>query len=221
MVLWLFLLHIFQLSLAETGMELPREAEHVPANWRLFFQPVVEKIDKLTSRVDELTRWVKDNHRLPLRLNELKTKVDDLDKLKSRVDILTTQVFNLVKGGCSGDTCTRQETGSVLPIGSSLVSKNGLVTLEMQHDGNLVIYCKGTYEWHTHTNGVHMNTNQGLFFQTDGNLVLYDKSWKHVWHSHTYSTDANSLVLLNDGNLVLYGMRNGHVYWQSGTGGKC
>jgi len=230
MIWWLFLLRIFQFSSGEQliAPKLPKWAKNIDpitTDFRSFLYSVVKKIEDFDVLTDDLRE---DQKELNAKIQELtdgfredkKELNAKIQELTARVDKLTTRLDDLVEGGCSGDTCTRQKTGSLLPTGKSLVSKNGRVTLVMQTDGNLVIYCKGKgHLWHTRTSGV--NINKGLFFQADGNLVLYNKSGKPVWYSTTHGTDANNLVLLNDGNLVLYGMRNGHVYWSSGSGGKC
>ncbi|XP_063693050.1 uncharacterized protein LOC134824953 [Bolinopsis microptera] len=66
------------------------------------------------------------------------------------------------------------------------------------------------------------------FMQTDGNLVVYCKSWcpcarKPVWASNTSSTLIDTgLKIEKDGDLVLYDTK-GDAVWQSGThvrGGK-
>ena len=110
-------------------------------------------------------------------------------------------------------------TGSLLPLGQHLVSFNKKVTLEMQTDGNLVIYCRGKAIWQSGTAGTHIK--DGLQIQFDGNLVLYRNDGRAVWQSKTALTDGNHLILQDDGNLVFFGMMYGHVYWNAGTGGKC
>ena len=100
--------------------------------------------------------------------------------------------------------CTRMSTGSLLPLGQHLVSAYKQVTLEMQTDGNLVIYCRGKYIWQSGTGGIDIR--DGLNFQWDGNLVLYRKDGKVAWSSGTSLKDGNHLILQDDGNLVLYGM---------------
>ena len=93
--------------------------------------------------------------------------------------------------------CTRMSTGSLLPLGQRLVSTNKQIRLEMQTDGNLVIYCRGKWFWQSGTGGVDIG--DGLNFQWDGNLVLYRKDGKAAWNSGTGLTDANHLVLQDDG----------------------
>ena len=55
-------------------------------------------------------------------------------------------------------------------------------------------------------------------FQTDGNLVVYDRSGKAVWASGTNGKGATVCTLQGDGNLVIY---NGNQpLWATGTNGK-
>ncbi len=59
-----------------------------------------------------------------------------------------------------------------------------------------------------------------LSFQNDGNLVLYNKNKKPLWHTKTYDQAADRVVLQGDGNLVIYTADNRPVWasWTQGTG---
>jgi hypothetical protein len=114
--------------------------------------------------------------------------------------------------------------------------------LEMQVDGNLVLYEQsGTPIWHTNTYG---NNGASLHTQTDGNLVLYTTGFAPLWAtnavhrpdhlSHVNSSMTNTalfqgqlletadrkyrLVLQEDGNLVIYS--NSTPIWHTGTHGR-
>jgi hypothetical protein len=76
-----------------------------------------------------------------------------------------------------------------------------------------------------------LNPNQALFstnerweliYQSDGNLVLYDRSITPVpratWNSRTYGTSAGHCVMQSDGNFVVYNAEN-HPVWDSHTYG--
>lgn len=105
------------------------------------------------------------------------------------------------------DTLVR---GQSLQAGQFLRSQNGLYTLVMQGDGNLVQYNQaGQALWHTSTHG------SGATFavmQGDGNFVIYRPDGVPVWHTGTYGTAADRLVVQNDDNIVIYGP-GGQVFW--------
>lgn len=92
---------------------------------------------------------------------------------------------------------------SLLP-GQSLYTANRFYELRLQEDGNLVLYSPNRAIWASGTNGRKIDK---LVVQGDGNVVLYDASWKPIWSSTTSATDANRLVLQSDGNTVIYGIQ--------------
>jgi len=96
-----------------------------------------------------------------------------------------------------GDTLTE---GQKLVKGGSLTSKNGVYTVTLQDDGNLVLAARGEAVWSTATNGQDVVRAE---VQTDGNFVLYTAD-KPVWHSDTKGKKDVKLVLQDDRNLVLY-----------------
>ena len=114
----------------------------------------------------------------------------------------------------------RAENNAVaLPLGSSLISENGSVQLSMQLDGNLVIYAEPGKPgqrpiWSSKTNGVSIK--DGLIFQGDGNLCLYNAEGTPVWATMTNGTEVDKFTIKNDGDFVGTG-RHGTVYWQSGS----
>lgn len=98
--------------------------------------------------------------------------------------------------------------------GQVLRSANGMYTLEMQFDGNLVIYAPGHIaRWSTGTRGNLLFINQG-----DGNLALYTNTTprRAVWNSQTAGRGVGRLVLQDDQNLVLYRNAGGYS-WASNT----
>jgi cell wall-associated NlpC family hydrolase len=106
--------------------------------------------------------------------------------------------------------------GEQLKAGQFLRSPDKKLTLNMQTDGNLVLYAPGSQaRWNTHTRG-----HNGAFaaFQTDGNLVVYAADKKPLWNSfdHGGLRGANRLILQNDGNLVEY-TKTDAVTWNTGT----
>ncbi|KOS22136.1 Mannose-specific lectin [Escovopsis weberi] len=106
--------------------------------------------------------------------------------------------------------------GEWLKTGTSLFSENGKFELRMQDDGKLAIYKDGEFVWQTSPDQ-DWNT-EGARMQADGNLVIYDKSDKAIWHTDTAGSTGDSTVICvmqNDGNMVLY---RGSPIWASNTG---
>ena len=93
--------------------------------------------------------------------------------------------------------------GNQLGIGAALESANKRFRLDMQSDGNLVLYKEPEHRplWHTNT------INTGGFranLQRDGNFVVYTDKSVPIWNSRTQDRGLNYLQLQNDGNLVIY-----------------
>lgn len=100
-----------------------------------------------------------------------------------------------------------------------LVSPNREYFLDMQSDGNLVLY-KGDI---LHPQGDRAlwsskTSSPGAFaeMQTDGNLVVYSAANKPLWAANSGVHSNAMLALQNDGNLVLYDSSL-HPYWSTGT----
>lgn len=94
-------------------------------------------------------------------------------------------------------------TGQALISDGAVDSSDGY-RLDLQADGNLVVYSPAEYGggalWASTTRGrggVH------LVMQTDGNLVLYTASGKPVWSTATYGHPGARLVMDADGNMVV------------------
>ena len=102
--------------------------------------------------------------------------------------------------------------GRSLTRGSWLVSLNGIYTLVMQRDGNLVLHAKGVVVW---TSDTSSHPGAMALMRRNGDLVI--TQGRHLlWSSGTDGLgDAGSaLVLENDGNLVVYS-RAHKLLWQS------
>jgi hypothetical protein len=89
----------------------------------------------------------------------------------------------------------------------------GSYELRMQTDGNLVLYRQGVAIWSPNTWG-HSGAYTAM--QGDGNLVIYDKNKVPLWHSNTYRSAADRLVLFDDGRLELHDAV-GRVVWKRPT----
>lgn len=95
------------------------------------------------------------------------------------------------------------------------MSSNGVYSLVMQTDGNLVLYQSGaTVLWASPWAGVPTVANSKAILQTDGNFVLYRPdgvasyntctlNWSECV-SHGQSRIGASLTVQNDGNVVIY-----------------
>jgi hypothetical protein len=106
--------------------------------------------------------------------------------------------------------------GDTLEVGRTLRSSDLWYSLEMQSDGNLVLYRSPDRQalWATHTN---KKLATQVVMQGDGNLVLYTADRKPLWASNTNAPKNQGAVLRlqNDGNLVIY--KGTKAIWASHT----
>ena len=102
--------------------------------------------------------------------------------------------------------------------GSRYYSDSRRCYIELQTDGNLVLYREVDHKafWDSGTGGKDIPNVQ---FQTDGNLVMYDKGGSAVWSSGTHDKGAKRLVMQDDGNFVMYD-GDGKALWSTHTSGK-
>lgn len=110
-------------------------------------------------------------------------------------------------------------------------SLNGLYTLSMQKDGNLVLYdskCGIAPKCALWSSGSYREEGQYfLAIQPDGNLVIYKGrppagTDRHIWSSQTFGAlDHYFLAVQNDANVVVYKgtpMNTRGAVWSSKTG---
>lgn len=103
-----------------------------------------------------------------------------------------------------------------LQAGQSRFSPDGRFRLDMQSDGNLVLYIvNGAPLWGSNTLGLG---GTRATFQTDGNLVIYTASGQPVWGSGTSGNWGSAARIQNDGNFVIYS-EAGSPTWATETGG--
>lgn len=95
----------------------------------------------------------------------------------------------------------RLNGGDKLKKGEELVAKNGLVKLQLQTDGNLVLHNGTVVTWASGTNNKNVDY---CIMQKDGNLVIYNTSKKAVWSSGTEGHPGSYLVVQDDANTVIY-----------------
>ncbi len=105
---------------------------------------------------------------------------------------------------------------SLMKAGDSVV--NGLVELDMQSDGNLVVYQMTVGStakkaiWASNTNG-----NPGAYarMQDDGNLVVYSTSGRALWASGT-NGNAGAYLQLSSQGVLEVDTSSGKSLWSSG-----
>ena len=95
-----------------------------------------------------------------------------------------------------------------------LLSPNGLARLQVESDGNLVLYHNfNNVPWSSNSGG---SRSKQLIMQTDGNLVLYNSDNVPIWNSRTGGNPGARLVMQDDGNAVIYSTSNA-VLWHLGA----
>jgi hypothetical protein len=105
--------------------------------------------------------------------------------------------------------------GQKLPAGRSLCSPSGRFRLDMQEDGNLVVYLAERRQplWASET---PWTGAKYVEMQKDGNLVLYARDGRSVWATQTEGRGGKCLVMQDDGNLVIYA-DEGRPIWATNT----
>ena len=154
-----------------------------------------------------------------------------LDDVKNASSVNTGHfALNDIKSADSAYDLGIMNQGYQLGIGASLESPSKRFRLNMQSDGNLVLYKEPEHRpiWHTNT------INTGGFranLQRDGNFVVYTDKSVPIWNSRTQHRGENYLQLQNDGNLVIYGFEYSagvfpdplgpprYAQWSTGTHG--
>jgi hypothetical protein len=102
---------------------------------------------------------------------------------------------------------------NALAPGQSLMSGNGQYRLDMQHDGNLVLYrnSDGQALWASGTDGRAVSR---VIMQDDGNFVIYGFPGP-LWASGTDGQGGAFLIVQDDGNVVIY--RPNAPVWATNT----
>lgn len=101
----------------------------------------------------------------------------------------------------------------------SLTSLDGGYRLDMQGDGNLVIYrVRMGSEFPIWQSGTANHPGAFLRFQvTDRNVVIYDTDGNALWQAGCADRSGNTLVIQGDGNLVVYTSENVPVWNSKGN----
>jgi L,D-peptidoglycan transpeptidase YkuD (ErfK/YbiS/YcfS/YnhG family) len=109
-----------------------------------------------------------------------------------------------------GDTLA---AGQQLAGGDGVASASGAYSLDVQADGNAVVYAADRRVlW---SSGTYANPGARLVLQADGNAVVYSTAGRALWNSGTWGNPGSRLLLQDDGNLVLY-RSNGTAAWFTG-----
>ncbi|WP_144391590.1 immunoglobulin-like domain-containing protein [Pleionea sediminis] len=188
---------------------------------------IIFLIGVLAHSVSHATDYLLDSSISKIKSIEVKDKMRTDNSEEVAVDyeglLSASEKFLVVTGGArdsavllkNSDTPTDAnslEPDQWLNPGESLISSNDKFRLEMQHDGNLVIYDElDNATWASNTDGSGADC---FIFQSDGNLVMY-ASGKAVWSSQTDGKDSSILVLNGNGSLVLY--KEDDVVWSAGN----
>ncbi len=150
------------------------------------------------------------------------------------------QVVWKTTGGAKGDHALLQPNGNLVLIsstGQTLWSSNsagtGCPSLDLQRDGNLVIYDPSTPAAFTKglvdklpsgqklEPGWLLYAPNGFYYvemQTDGNLVLRNDVGTALWSSGTAGNAGAYAILQTDGNFVVYSAA-GKALWSTDTTG--
>lgn len=120
-----------------------------------------------------------------------------------------------ILGKCEDNKCTHN---GILKRGKYIESASKNHRLILSSEGNLEIYCGSKVVWSEGNNNADY-----LYFNSKGDLVLYNKNKDQVWSASNMwnrKSTPNVLLMQEDGNLVLYD-ECGSPYWESKTYDKC
>jgi len=113
-------------------------------------------------------------------------------------------------------SCGTLASNRALFADQMLASCNGAYVLNMQDDGNLVLYNAGKAVWASETGGSGADK---AAMQSDGNFVLYTSAGSVAWFSGTAGNPGAYLSVQNDGDLAVVSTSGG-ILWSTGTGGQ-
>lgn len=108
------------------------------------------------------------------------------------------------------------ETGQRLKAGEKLTSRNGLYSLHLNTEGNLVLTEKdGSVRWESKTKDPRA---EYVGLDKNGNLSIRRKGGKKIWETGTVGGKGTYLIVQNDGNVVIYVEVPASAIWSSNTG---
>ena len=128
--------------------------------------------------------------------------------------------WRLAAGQSPAAGAERLTSGQSLFPGQALVSSTGQHHVQMQPDGNFVLYRRdgNSYRalWASNT---WRTGSVRATMQDDGNLVTYRSDSVPLWASNTWRSGAVEAKMQADGNFVMY-RADGVPVWASGTNGR-
>jgi hypothetical protein len=158
--------------------------------------------------------------------------LDELKDVKDEVD-LAIEAYMVAKKGqafdaelLSKDQAKKGKRRSLpknksIKSGESMFSPNGEVEARLQDDGNFILTYNGIQLWATNIYPGDKYAPYSLNFQSDANLVIYNKDGRAIWDTQTGSCLTHiptTLKIQDDGNMVMYDKTNQPV-WSSHTAG--
>ncbi|MDT8716167.1 C40 family peptidase [Clostridium sp. 19966] len=147
--------------------------------------------------------------------NSLLLRLDDDGDLRLFADSKLIWDSNRGKVGSIG---SELNMGQVMWTTQYLVSDDGKYTLNLQGDGNLVIYDqKHNAVWASYRLNNTGFTDNRLSIQNDGNLVVYGNDWNCLWNSSTNQGGGHKFSLKLGDNGCLYIVKDGYWIWASDT----
>jgi hypothetical protein len=145
-----------------------------------------------------------------------------LHKVPAVKDVYPHQARTAKVAGKAATNGGQLNAGQQLASGSKFVDNDA--TLEMQADGNLVVYLNnadGTHFKPVWSSGTYNNAGAYALMQADGNLVIYKAGRTDpagaLWSTQT-SNHAGSFAVFWAGDLMIVDNSNNPAYWGSHTG---
>lgn len=108
---------------------------------------------------------------------------------------------------------------SIFKTGDYLQSRNGILKLQLNSNGNLVIHCNYKQIWSSNTSS---NSIKSLHFGKNNTQSLGKKRNRSTWEAELSRKNLyhKYFVLQDDGNLVISD-KCGKILWESKTSGIC
>jgi hypothetical protein len=142
--------------------------------------------------------------------------------------VIASALLALAATACGSNSNSRQcgtlASGDSLNQGDSLKACHADFHLDMQGDGNLVLYMgqpvSSNALWATNTAVQEGATpGQRVTMQDDGDFVLFDSSGHPIVHSNTAGHPGAYINMQDDGNLVIYEgtATPSNAIWATGT----
>lgn len=203
-------------------------------------QCVVDPLEKHRNMVRLLYREILKREADPTGLKtytDLLAKGESIDRIRAFLSnslegLCTNSAGQWVRGQCLCSSPSELMSGTCQTLsitylpGQLKLSQNQSIALDsiilyMQNDGNVVIYNQktGTPLWSINKTGISCNTTTPcqLIFQTDGNLVAYqrvNKIWNVIWSAG--SVGGKKLIYNNERPYLSITDQTNRALWSSG-----